>query len=676
MNPARGGGGMIPSRQAWGVLAAAFVLAVSLFWPAYTPLDGYDWIRMHSLYKEHYRAALLDGRLPLWNPYSGLGRPFLADMETAALYPPNLLFLCGLAPGLLLSLWLHLAVALAGTWRCARGLGCGSGPAWLAALGFTCGAPLLGHLQAGQFQLFATVCWLPLVIDLGCALQDEPGVRRLVHFALAFALMFLAGHPPLFWVCGWGVVAFLAVRRSSRRGLAWVAAGGALAMGLIAAQLLPFLELVRQGNRPVHDPAFATSFGQAASWWSLFRSKPGSAYFYNWEFNLYMGLPVGLLALAGLAWWRRIAMRPVLATSLAFGILAAGAGTPVLPWLAENVPGWGAGRFPSRYGVVVALGIALLAAAGLEAIASWLRARGQRSRQWTLGCVIALPLLTAAESYRAFVERSAAYAGPAIPLREAEFENRLREAGLLHPGQPPPRIIAHFGIVRENSGLSRGYSTFTSYSSPMLGRVWDYLHAMSGTSPAALEPIKLPAAVYETEPTFFRGVAAAAWWDIGRQEFTPAAQPEPRVVVCFAARTVPDHRAALQQLALGHRWQETALLEEETAAQPPSSGPPARVTIDAFHPEEIVLRVSSPRAGWLVLAEAWYPGWRAIIDGEPARVQPANGWMRAVALPAGTREVVLSYRPASFWCGSLVTVGSAGAALALWWRGRKSMTVG
>ncbi|MCC7106983.1 MAG: hypothetical protein IT307_17765, partial [Chloroflexi bacterium] len=41
----------------------------------------------------YYAEALAAGRLPLWNPYHFLGAPFLANPQTAVLYPPSLLFL-------------------------------------------------------------------------------------------------------------------------------------------------------------------------------------------------------------------------------------------------------------------------------------------------------------------------------------------------------------------------------------------------------------------------------------------------------------------------------------------------------------------------------------------------------------------------------------------------------
>ena len=49
--------------------------------------------------------------------------------------------------------------------------------------------------------------------------------------------------------------------------------------------------------------------------------------------------------------------------------------------------------------------------------------------------------------------------------------------------------------------------------------------------------------------------------------------------------------------------------------------------------------------GVVIFNEAWDPGWRATVDGEPAPVLRANLLHRAVPVPAGAHEVVLVYRP-------------------------------
>ncbi|HZT21752.1 MAG TPA: hypothetical protein VFB55_02470, partial [Verrucomicrobiae bacterium] len=58
--------------------------------PAIT--QGIDYYVLHHFYKFYLHASIRSGELPLWNPYTALGRPFLADPETAVFYPPNWIF--------------------------------------------------------------------------------------------------------------------------------------------------------------------------------------------------------------------------------------------------------------------------------------------------------------------------------------------------------------------------------------------------------------------------------------------------------------------------------------------------------------------------------------------------------------------------------------------------------
>ncbi len=73
-------------------------------------------------------------------------------------------------------------------------------------------------------------------------------------------------------------------------------------------------------------------------------------------------------------------------------------------------------------------------------------------------------------------------------------------------------------------------------------------------------------------------------------------------------------------------------------------------------PEDIVLEVSAANENCLVLADHYYPGWQASIDGQPTITHLANGFFRAVILPAGRHRVEFQFRPSSFSTGLLLAV--------------------
>ena len=75
---------------------------------------------------------------------------------------------------------------------------------------------------------------------------------------------------------------------------------------------------------------------------------------------------------------------------------------------------------------------------------------------------------------------------------------------------------------------------------------------------------------------------------------------------------------------------------------------PNRVTIDAY--------LSEP--GLLVLADAYYPGWKAFVDGKETKIYRANYVMRGVFITGGRHVVEFRYDPLSFEVGVIISLAS------------------
>ena len=57
------------------------------------------------------------------------------------------------------------------------------------------------------------------------------------------------------------------------------------------------------------------------------------------------------------------------------------------------------------------------------------------------------------------------------------------------------------------------------------------------------------------------------------------------------------------------------------------------------------IQVTAPRPGYLVVRQAYYPGWRAWVDGEEVPLYPADGVLMALPVPAGRHRVQVVYAP-------------------------------
>jgi len=79
----------------------------------------------------------------------------------------------------------------------------------------------------------------------------------------------------------------------------------------------------------------------------------------------------------------------------------------------------------------------------------------------------------------------------------------------------------------------------------------------------------------------------------------------------------------------------------------------------------LLVRTRDTPRGWLVIADAWYPGWRATVDGRAAPILAVDHALRGIALEAGEHEIELVYAPASLRLGALVSASAL--ALVLVW---------
>ncbi|MFH1679309.1 MAG: YfhO family protein [Candidatus Eisenbacteria bacterium] len=106
---------------------------------------------------------------------------------------------------------------------------------------------------------------------------------------------------------------------------------------------------------------------------------------------------------------------------------------------------------------------------------------------------------------------------------------------------------------------------------------------------------------------------------------------------------------------------------------PPPSGEPGggSALIERYEPDRVVVRAESAADAFLLLTDAWFPGWRVTVDGAPAKLYRADYAFRGVHLTAGAHVVDFRYRPDSFRAGGAVSLLSLGIALLLLFKDRR-----
>ena len=63
-----------------------------------------------------------------------------------------------------------------------------------------------------------------------------------------------------------------------------------------------------------------------------------------------------------------------------------------------------------------------------------------------------------------------------------------------------------------------------------------------------------------------------------------------------------------------------------------------------------------PAPGFVVLADTYYPGWEARVNGAPAHIYRANHAFRAVWLPAGEHEIEFRFHLPGLRTGVVISL--------------------
>ena len=173
-----------------------------------------------------------EGRVPLWNPYVHLGRPYLADMPNMTFYPPLYLICLGQRTGVFLLVWLHCLLGAFGMRRLAGALGAGRWQSYFMAICFLASGPLMAHWVTGQLPYCWAICYMPWLFYCAVRTEEPWQSRRIALHAVLLALQLLC-IPQVFWFSAVGQAVFI-VARALRLP---VRAGGSSTRGAASASL-------------------------------------------------------------------------------------------------------------------------------------------------------------------------------------------------------------------------------------------------------------------------------------------------------------------------------------------------------------------------------------------------------------------------------------------------------
>jgi len=587
--------------------------------------------------------------------------------------------------------------------------------ALFVGLAFEASGPLLTHLD-GPFS--DALIWFPLLVL--CADRLSLGfTRHWPYCAVAIGLMLLGGEPEAavsgLLFCGVFLVLRVALGGTglgtAKRNLLWLLAAGLAAAGLVAVQILPYMEFLLQAAKTGHRhtaswigpadlvvcilPRFLGPVaGHASSAHGAGQGSPVPA------------LYVGFVSLWLLPLWFSLRRFPVSARrhrveALLLTVLLMTAVSFVAGPLMRRVPLL---RWVSPYHLLIgnALAIALAAA---ESADEWVELDADGVRATLRRLLVFAPVLAAAAGALVFARFNA-------PRHDApDFVAQALVAGLFGLAllglmattllRPSTRIMGYglcvlavidllsvfhpclrftdperlfpetrFIATLKASG-SRVSGTAALERWPLSGNLIPQVYSASGVRLARHDaflsrvrevPLLLRRMGSETLlltkqdiQGVFAGVrpllAVNNVFESGAILFDDLGSKR-RVYVAYTTREIEEFDPALLT-------PDSPALVEDVVPPPDAPGPEAEATIRDETNARVTIDVADTRPGVLVLADTWYPGWKATVDGTKTPVFPVDGISRGVLIGEGAHEVEFYYAPLSFRIGLAITIVTA-----------------
>ncbi|HEX8171255.1 MAG TPA: YfhO family protein [Thermoanaerobaculia bacterium] len=129
----------------------------------------------------------------------------------------------------------------------------------------------------------------------------------------------------------------------------------------------------------------------------------------------------------------------------------------------------------------------------------------------------------------------------------------------------------------------------------------------------------------------------------------------PRAFVPKRVRVMESPAETLEQLKTAKDFGELSWIERRSSTSMELPNGPGTATTRVPHLGELHVEATMQRAGWVVISETAWNGWRATIDGQPAPIRYANHAFLGAYVPQGRHTLRLVYWPAAFTVGAWVS---------------------
>jgi len=369
---------------------------------------------------------------------------------------------------------------------------------------------------------------------------------------------------------------------------------------------------------------------------------------------------------------------------IAIGIIL-GDATPLFGLAFNYLPGFSSFRFPTRFMFVVDLAIPLLAGLGVTMLQSFLSKRSKLNSRFSTP--VAVGILIAAVTWMDVVGNNHRQ-NPSVDSdvwlkapRTAAIIQQKKDLGRVYSpsaqlfhmstfnaaggwsGDLRPYVL-HRELLQPNSNLLHNLSTLNAYSGITPRWAVDLVgdHNRQGILDGLKEYATIDAylnwlsALSVRWVIFHRPIRSDRLQVVDRTQVATLHRLKdtlPRARFARGVQFIPDMTTLKErsisgafdprlEVAVHNRKDFDSIPAIESTNNPDDQ----RATITIAKETEVVVETRAGKAGLLLLADTWYPGWKATVDGAPKIILRVNVMHRGVVVSAGNHTVRFTYEPA------------------------------
>lgn len=668
-----------------------------LFFPEpklfYTPDIGRsDIANFNYPLKNFLSQSLRIGNLPFWNKNMGTGFPLFAEGQIGSLFIENLVLFSFLPTWIAfnLSYLLSFFIGALGTYFFLKKNNASSTSSLLAAIAFTFSGSLVTRLHfLNVIQTISLIPWLFFTAQL---LWQKPSIKYALFFSLLLSQQIFVGYQPMTFITIFGIAVFFLTKTALQKPtkaperLITLLLATVLAIAISAPQILPTLQLTLLSDRKFGLPLteifkYPYPFSNLITFIlpNFFGNPkygtyplPNSNLGLYWENTAYIGLVPLILALAILGKkTKTVFQKSLIALTLFSLLLAVGKKTALIFLL--PFPGFSFMRIPSRFLILTTFSLSALAASYLDLLIAKLKTK--KIPKLILNSLLLLILTVAVTDLFIFGYNH----NPIVPVATAlkppsslaKIANKQRiytskkqssiwNIPLITQGwQDPSPFIFFKNGLDANLNLLYNITQVRAYAGLLPSRLKAFQNTLN------LENLKLLNAsaaqtILSPEKIDTKELKQTAL-------ITSPQSTLPNYYIYQNTQTLNRFRFATNYLVskdLNHTQQliqdddfsfkNTAILEKDLQQQfEPLEIADIQILKDQN--QHLSLQTTTDKPSLLIIADSYYPGWFASINGKPTKIYPANINQRALIIPPGTNNIELKYIPYTFYLGALIS---------------------